>query len=190
MIWWLLDIFFKIGNSDETLAHPLSIIGPAARHQFGFVCLCAVIQNFDYVFAENGLVAYKNGQLLGVQVRCTWGSCLCTQTQFFSPEFCDQKLLWPNHCVEAALCYGFECLESSLKAAGLICLLFQSIQNHMGEELLQSFINFCLNYMANIKLPRKRSLRVTIILTCVCFDPVCSLDDFCALLQGDVCWIP
>uniref|UniRef100_A0A674PLY2 Phosphomannomutase n=1 Tax=Takifugu rubripes TaxID=31033 RepID=A0A674PLY2_TAKRU len=57
-----------------------------------------VIQNYNYVFAENGLVAYKNGQLLGVQ----------------------------------------------------------SIQNHMGEELLQSFINFCLNYMANIKLPKKR----------------------------------
>lgn len=57
----------------------------------------------------------------------------------------------------------------------------------MGEELLQSLINFCLKYMANIKLPRKRSLRVTIILTRVCFDTLCGLDDFCALLQGDVC---
>lgn len=33
------------------------------------VCLCAVIQNLDYVFAENGLVAYKDGRLLCVQVR-------------------------------------------------------------------------------------------------------------------------
>uniref|UniRef100_A0A3B3BZK4 Phosphomannomutase n=1 Tax=Oryzias melastigma TaxID=30732 RepID=A0A3B3BZK4_ORYME len=57
-----------------------------------------VIQRVDYVFAENGLVAYKNGQLLSVQ----------------------------------------------------------SIQAHMGEELLQDFINFCLNYMATIKLPKKR----------------------------------
>uniref|UniRef100_A0A3P9MPS4 Phosphomannomutase n=1 Tax=Oryzias latipes TaxID=8090 RepID=A0A3P9MPS4_ORYLA len=57
-----------------------------------------VIQKVDYVFAENGLVAYKNGQLLSVQ----------------------------------------------------------SIQAHMGEELLQDFINFCLNYMASIKLPKKR----------------------------------
>jgi len=32
----------------------------------------------------------------------------------------------------------------------------QSIQAHMGEELLQDFINFCLNYMAKIKLPKKR----------------------------------
>lgn len=57
-----------------------------------------VIQRADYVFAENGLVAYKNGQLVSVQ----------------------------------------------------------SIQAHMGEELLQDFINFCLNYMAKIKLPKKR----------------------------------
>lgn len=57
-----------------------------------------ITQKVDYVFAENGLVAYKNGELLSVQ----------------------------------------------------------SIQAHMGEELLQDFINFCLNYMAKIKLPKKR----------------------------------
>ncbi|KAM8842748.1 phosphomannomutase 2 [Synchiropus picturatus] len=57
-----------------------------------------VIQRVDYVFAENGLVAYRHGQLHSIQ----------------------------------------------------------SIQAHMGEELLQDFINFCLNYMATIKLPRKR----------------------------------
>lgn len=27
-------------------------------------CCCAVLANFDYVFAENGLVAYKAGQLV------------------------------------------------------------------------------------------------------------------------------
>ncbi|XP_029367711.1 phosphomannomutase 2 isoform X2 [Echeneis naucrates] len=57
-----------------------------------------VIHKVDYVFAENGLVAYKNGKLLSVQ----------------------------------------------------------SIQAQMGEELLQDLINFCLNYMAQIKLPKKR----------------------------------
>ncbi|KAJ8000415.1 hypothetical protein DPEC_G00179900 [Dallia pectoralis] len=57
-----------------------------------------VLQKMDYVFAENGLVAYKNGELMAVQ----------------------------------------------------------SIQAYMGEDLLQDFINFCLNYLAKIKLPRKR----------------------------------
>jgi len=56
------------------------------------------IQKYDYVFAENGLVAYKQGQLV------------------------------------------FE----------------ESIQKHVGEDNLQSFINFCLNYLSQIILPVKR----------------------------------
>ncbi|KAI6079658.1 Phosphomannomutase 1 [Aix galericulata] len=57
-----------------------------------------VISKFDYVFAENGTVQYKNGQLVSKQ----------------------------------------------------------AIQDHLGEELLQDLINFCLNYMALLKLPKKR----------------------------------
>ncbi|XP_020250087.1 phosphomannomutase-like [Asparagus officinalis] len=30
----------------------------------------SVITDYDYVFAENGLVAYKNGELIGKQVSC------------------------------------------------------------------------------------------------------------------------
>lgn len=57
-----------------------------------------VIENFDYVFAENGTVQYKHGRLLSKQ----------------------------------------------------------TIQNHLGEELLQDLINFCLRYMALLRLPKKR----------------------------------
>ncbi|XP_062865868.1 phosphomannomutase 2 [Trichomycterus rosablanca] len=57
-----------------------------------------VTKQVDYVFAENGLVAYRFGQLHSVQ----------------------------------------------------------SIQAYLGEEILQDFINFCLDYMAKIKLPKKR----------------------------------
>ncbi|CAG5897490.1 unnamed protein product [Menidia menidia] len=57
-----------------------------------------VIDKFDYVFAENGTVQYKDGKLLS------------------------------KH----------------------------AIQNHLGEELLQDLINFCLSYMGLIKLPKKR----------------------------------
>ncbi|XP_053440785.1 phosphomannomutase 1 [Nycticebus coucang] len=32
----------------------------------------------------------------------------------------------------------------------------QTIQNHLGEELLQDLINFCLGYMALLRLPKKR----------------------------------
>lgn len=57
-----------------------------------------VVDKVDYVFAENGLVAYKDGKLVSVQ----------------------------------------------------------NIQAYLGEDLLQDFINFSLNYMAKIKLPKKR----------------------------------
>uniref|UniRef100_UPI00398ECA3D phosphomannomutase 2 n=1 Tax=Pristiophorus japonicus TaxID=55135 RepID=UPI00398ECA3D len=57
-----------------------------------------VISKVDYVFAENGLVAYKAGK-------------------FFAK---------------------------------------QCIQSHVGEEILQNLINYSLNYIAKIKLPKKR----------------------------------
>jgi hypothetical protein len=33
-----------------------------------FFFVFAVITDYDYVFSENGLVAHKNGQLIGTQV--------------------------------------------------------------------------------------------------------------------------
>nr|CAD7602772.1 unnamed protein product [Timema genevievae] len=57
-----------------------------------------VLTNFDYVFAENGLIAYKNGSFLGKQ----------------------------------------------------------NIQDYIGENKLQVFINYALKYMSNITLPCKR----------------------------------
>lgn len=56
------------------------------------------INRFDYVFAENGLVAYKDGQLIGMQ----------------------------------------------------------SLIKHVGEEKSQRFINSCLRYLSDVKLPAKR----------------------------------
>jgi phosphomannomutase len=60
--------------------------------------IAELVQKFDCVFGENGLVAYRNGQVL------------------------DQT----------------------------------NIGDFMGEEKLQRFINFCLRYMSDLKLPSKR----------------------------------
>ncbi|XP_031554162.1 phosphomannomutase-like [Actinia tenebrosa] len=57
-----------------------------------------VTQIYDYVFPENGLVAYKDGQILSVQ----------------------------------------------------------SIKKFLGEEKIQEFVNFCLRYIADLKIPVKR----------------------------------
>lgn len=58
----------------------------------------AVLSDFDYVFPENGLVAYSKGKLLAEQ----------------------------------------------------------SLSKHLGEENLQSVINWTLKYLSEIKLPLKR----------------------------------
>lgn len=76
-----------------------------------------VTKMYDYVFSENGLVAYKSGELISVKV----GYTAFQFTMYFN-------------------------------------LYFQSIKDEMGEEKLQTFINFCLRYMADIKLPKKRSV--------------------------------
>ncbi|RWS22190.1 hypothetical protein B4U80_06428 [Leptotrombidium deliense] len=57
-----------------------------------------LLEEYDYVFAENGLVSYKGSTLLGKQ----------------------------------------------------------SIANFLGEEKCQEFINFCLDYMSKLIIPRKR----------------------------------
>ncbi|CAJ0956204.1 unnamed protein product [Ranitomeya imitator] len=57
-----------------------------------------VVEKFDFVFPENGLVAYKDGKFLSRQ----------------------------------------------------------SIHAHLGEDLLQEIINYCLAYIAKLKLPKKR----------------------------------
>ncbi|GFS72047.1 phosphomannomutase 2 [Nephila pilipes] len=57
-----------------------------------------LVETFDYVFVQNGLLAYKHGKQIGKE----------------------------------------------------------SILEHMGEEKLQTFINFCLEYMSKLQLPAKR----------------------------------
>lgn len=91
-----------------------------------------VIEKFDYVFAENGTVQYKHGRLLSKQVS---GTGLSRGTPLFPA--------------------GPFCLACATVRA-LCRLLTQTIQNHLGEELLQDLINFCLSYMALLRLPKKR----------------------------------
>jgi len=53
--------------------------------------------------------------------------------------------------------YDYVCSENGLvayKAGELIHM--QSITKHLGEEKVQTFINFCLEYMSKLKLPAKR----------------------------------
>ena len=83
---------------------------------------------YDYVFAENGLVAYKDGQILDIQVEVH-----CT---------CKSARKGPKESATHVRC----------------CELFQNIRKFIGEEMLKQFINFCLHYIADLDIPIKRFL--------------------------------
>ncbi|PKU48977.1 phosphomannomutase 1 [Limosa lapponica baueri] len=103
-----------------------------------------VIDKFDYVFAENGTVQYKNGQLVSKQV---------------GPAPPAAMALFPMPHVLWGTAPGPGQTGSFLpfpQIPDLSVPILQAIQDHLGEELLQDLINFCLNYMALLKLPKKR----------------------------------
>lgn len=99
-------------------------------HAIFFLSWPQVIEKFDYVFAENGTVQYKHGRLLSKQVS--------------DPQAVAWALFHPGF-LPSCVCHN----------ASLV-LFTQTIQNHLGEELLQDLINFCLSYMALLRLPKKR----------------------------------
>lgn len=116
----------------------------------------SVIDKFDYVFAENGTVQYKNGHLVSKQVSpapfaamALLPCALCTVESSACPTQADRQPLLSS-------CSLFQVGFMGSQACSLALLFLQAIQDHLGEELLQDLINFCLNYMALLKLPKKR----------------------------------
>lgn len=91
------------------------------------------------MFAENGTVQYKHGRLLSKQVSVPQGL----------------RTLFHSGIVLGASDRGGRrgSVPTTLRAP---VFLAQTIQNHLGEELLQDLINFCLHYMALLRLPKKR----------------------------------
>ncbi|KAG1361280.1 Phosphomannomutase [Cocos nucifera] len=87
----------------------------------------SVINDYDYVFAENGLVAYKNGELIASQV--TYVLII--------------DLLLLEKLYKHSLIFHSVTFEVSLKS-------------FLGEEKLREFINFTLHYIADLDIPIKR----------------------------------
>lgn len=85
-----------VGGSDLTKIAEQTVRENLKSHGGNSLEIC--LNRYDYVFAENGLVAYKDAKLMSKQ----------------------------------------------------------SLINHLGEERLQKFINFCLAHMSTIDLPVKR----------------------------------
>ena len=74
-----------------------------------------VLQTFDYIFSENGLVAFKNGK-----------------------EFAERK----------------------------------NLKSHLGEEKIKRFVNFCLRYIADLDIPKKRGTFIDFRNAVISVDPL------------------
>lgn len=126
-----------------------------------------MLQDFDYVFAENGLVAYKAGELLAVQASRpggrghTEGGCLQGR-RHCRRRRCSTALLalLPSSASCSAACAAvlialkgasaerrrpFPAFSHNTQTA-------QSLSNHLGEANLKELINFCLKYLAGALL--------------------------------------
>ena len=59
----------QMGGMDGIFVFVIKIIiTDLIKCNFFFSLMLIVLEKFDYVFAENGLVAYKNGKLIGRMV--------------------------------------------------------------------------------------------------------------------------
>lgn len=125
---WALSLYLALG----AWSHSLSFFPASTCPE--------VIEKFDYVFAENGTVQYKHGRLLSKQVSAPQGLSLRHFSIAAQPPV-PRSWAGGGHCARRPQSPAF---------------LAQTIQNHLGEELLQDLINFCLRYMALLRLPKKR----------------------------------
>lgn len=86
------------------------------------------LEKYKYVFAENGLIAFKDGIALPSQV---------SNEHIYSRTQC---IINYAHVLSQRILY----------------FIFQSIQDMLGEDNLQDFLNFALRYISELKLPFKR----------------------------------
>ena len=92
----------------------------------------------DYNFSENGLVAYKDGELIATQVII---SSICIVVHEWIRVY-----------------YYFYCLHMAI----------QSIQAHLGEDNIKELVNFSLRYFADVDIPFKRYIHTLVLTSGCC----------------------
>ncbi|XP_042964143.1 phosphomannomutase-like isoform X3 [Carya illinoinensis] len=103
-----------------------------------------VIDDYDYVFSENGLVAHKDGKLVGTQ-KGAWLFAELTSSSFL--------LICPDEPSRAG-----STMRLDLRVQNLAVDSGLSLKSMLGEDKLKEFINFTLHYIADldIRYPYKK----------------------------------
>ena len=81
----LVKITEQLGKSGLEPAYTIKLVAPLCSSlqitllmSLRSIPLVAVFTDYDYVFSENGLVAHKNGELIGTQVSLRAPYLYCT----------------------------------------------------------------------------------------------------------------
>jgi hypothetical protein len=141
------------------------------RRVWCVVCGVPVLEDFDYSFSENGLVAYKDGQLIGrvVRPRVEQAHMVISGTIIL----CSHFNFVPN--VIRVLSSGSDRTDNTcligrtthvgirwrLYAALVIAsgrLRWQTLNSHLGEDNIKAIVNWTLRYLSEIDIPVKRSV--------------------------------
>lgn len=114
-----------------------------------------MLEDFDYSFSENGLVAYKKGELVGRTV-----SPLSPRSLFIIHLLCWQPL-GRRALVKERIWGGWRILLTGT-AVSLIfpaltnIYLAQTINDHLGEASIKRLVNWTLRYLSDVDIPIKR----------------------------------
>ena len=118
---------------------------PKQREQMGE----SITDEVDYSFSENGLVAYKQGELIGKEVRCASimrvrGAGRLTVCVLAACDVNDVR-------VGAS---GMHVCDSQLTSVFIYTA--QSISKFLGQDNINQIVNFVLLYIAELNIPIKR----------------------------------
>ena len=120
--------------------------------QFSYSTL-PVQDMYDYVFSENGLVAFKDGKLIKKEVSNR-------KLRPYYPTFIISMFFAIDPFLFASI---------ALQGADIFMIvmftLFQSITKWMGEEKMKKFNNFCLRYLADLEIPKKRWAEMLLVIS-------------------------
>lgn len=121
----LLDLLYSLKNK-----YKIGVVGGSDYIKIQEQIKVPLDEIFDYIFCENGLVAYHENKLIGEK----------------------------------------------------------NLAKHLGEEKLQKFINFILNYLSNLKLPIKRGTFIELRKGMINISPIgrdCTIEERSAFEEYD-----
>ncbi|KAF7117134.1 hypothetical protein RHSIM_RhsimUnG0002300 [Rhododendron simsii] len=148
---WLLQLCWSSCRNFERQVVTMGVVGGSDLVKISEQLGSSVINDYDYIFAENGLVAHKDGKLIGTEVLLRSNSFLPIRSQLKNLEGYGSFKPFLHSSTFLFSVFGLLIVYCFLNGFSL-----QSLKLYLGEDKLKEFINFTLHYIADLDIPIKR----------------------------------